>query len=167
MEKIEQILKDFNEGLSLLDDYDNKTLKKPIGSLSSSSLDYSEAKEVIEQMKFKTDIFGVEKERGKLEGILSAIELTAFGKEVYATAEEKAANLLYFLIKDHPFVDGCKRIAAALFLCYLDKNGLLYKDGKKILSNASLAAFVILIAQSNPKEKDVMVLLVQNAICCQ
>jgi prophage maintenance system killer protein len=107
-------------------------------------------------------VFGVEKEKGKLAGILSVINQTAFGKDVYPSLEEKAANLLYFLVKDHPFIDGCKRIGATLFLKYLDKNHILFKDGRKLISDSALVAITLMIAESDPGEKEIMVSLVMN-----
>ncbi|MDO4501191.1 MAG: Fic family protein [Erysipelotrichaceae bacterium] len=85
-------------------------------------------------MKFDSDVFGVEKENGKLNGILEAVYQNVFGVEVYPSIEEKAANLLYFLIKDHPFADGCKRIGAAIFLEFLNRNNALFVEGKQVIS---------------------------------
>ncbi len=115
-------------------------------------------------MDFSKDssIFGTEKEPGKLDGILSAIHQSAFGQDVYPTLEEKAANLLYFIIKDHAFNDGCKRIGAALFLHFLNRNGALHRNGKQIINESTLAAITLLIAESDPKEKDVMIHIVMN-----
>ena len=83
---------------------------------------------------FETDVFGVEKEDGKVQGIIAAVYQSVFGQDAYPSLEEKAANLLYFMIKDHPYADGCKRIAASLFLEFLDKNNALFLDGEKRLS---------------------------------
>jgi putative uncharacterized protein (fragment) len=113
---------------------------------------------------FHTDVFGVEKEVGKVSGIIAAIYQSAFGQEAYPSVEEKAANLLYFMIKDHPYVDGCKRIAASLFLEFLDKNGVLFQNGIKRLSDGALVAITLMIAESKPEEKDVMVQLVMNIL---
>ena len=87
-----------------------------------------------------------------------------FGGEVYPSLEEKAANLLYFMIKDHPFADGCKRIAASLFLEFLDKNNALIRDGQKVISDGALVAITLMIAESNPEEKDIMTTLVMNLL---
>ena len=113
---------------------------------------------------FKSDVFGVETEKGKVEGILAAVYQNVFGGDVYPSLEEKAANLLYFMIKDHPFADGCKRIAASLFLEFLDRNKALFRDGQKIISDGALVAITLLIAESNPKEKDIMTTLVMNLL---
>ena len=94
-------------------------------------------------MKFESDVFGVEKEKGKLEGILAAVYQNVFGQEVYPSIEEKAANLLYFIIKDHPFADGCKRIAASIFLEFLNKNKALYKNNAQVISNSALVAITL------------------------
>ena len=121
-------------------------------------------KTIIDSMKFKTtsSVFGVEKEEGKLNGILAAVYQIVFGQEVYPSLEEKAAHLLYFLVKDHPFADGCKRIAATLFLEFLNKNHALIKGGKKIIANDTLVAITVLTAESRPEEKDVMIKLIMN-----
>lgn len=113
-------------------------------------------------MKFNSSVFEIEKEKGKLEGILAAIYQNVFGEELYPSIEEKAANLLYFIIKDHPFADGCKRIGASLFLEFLNKNNHLIIDGKQIISNSALVAITLMIAESRPEEKETMVRLVMN-----
>lgn len=109
-----------------------------------------------------SDIFGVEKEVGKLNGILAAVYQNVFGTELYPSIEEKVANLLYFLIKDHPFVDGCKRIGASIFLEFLNKNKHLIVDGKQMISDSVLVAITLMIVQSRPEEKETMVKLVMN-----
>ena len=113
---------------------------------------------------FHSDVFGIEKEEGKVEGILAAVYQSVFGGDVYPSLEEKAANLLYFMIKDHPYADGCKRIAASLFLEFLNKNNFLYKDGTKRISDGAMVAITLMIAESNPSEKDIMVNLVMNLL---
>lgn len=151
-------------GLSLLDDYDHQKVVKPKGNETAYQLTYKECRELINNMskEFKTDVFGIEKEKGKLEGIIASIYQTAFGEELYPTVEEKAANLLYFLIKDHPFADGCKRIGASIFLDFLDKNGRLIVDDKQVISNSALVAITLLVAESKPDEKDIIVKLIMN-----
>ena len=121
---------------------------------------------MVGQMKdsFKTDVFGVEKETGKVQGIIAAVYQSVFGQDAYPSLEEKAANLLYFTIKDHPYADGCKRIAASLFLEFLDKNNALFLDGEKRLSDGTLVAITLMIAESKSEEKDVMVKLVMNLL---
>lgn len=121
---------------------------------------------MVGQMKdsFETDVFGVEKEDGKVQGIIAAVYQSVFGQDAYPSLEEKAANLLYFMIKDHPYADGCKRIAASLFLEFLDKNNALFLDGEKRLSDGTLVAITLMIAESKPEEKEVMVKLVMNLL---
>ena len=97
-----------------------------------------------------------------MNGILAAVYQNVFGQEVYPSIEEKAANLLYFLIKDHPFADGCKRIGATIFLEFLNKNQHLMIDGQQIISNSALVAITLMIAESRAEEKDAMVKLVMN-----
>lgn len=153
MNKQYEILNKYEDALSLLDQYDHQEVKEVKGNPSREKLGYKEARDIINSMSFNdsSNVFGVEKEEGKLNGILEAIEQTVFGENVYTSCEEKASNLLYFLIKDHPFVDGCKRIAASLFVIYLHKNNILH------ISNGTLAALVLLIAESKAEEKDIMI----------
>ena len=156
------VIETYSNALSLLDDYDHGTISKPKGKNSIYELTYKECRDLIDSMKFNSSVFGIEKEKGKLEGILAAIYQNVFGEELYPSIEEKAANLLYFIIKDHPFADGCKRIGASLFLEFLNKNKHLIIDGKQIISNSALVAITLMIAESRPEEKDVMVKLVMN-----
>ena len=95
---------------------------------------------------------------------IAAVYQSVFGQDAYPSSEEKAANLLYFMIKDHPYADGCKRIAASLFLEFLDKNNALFLDGEKRLSDGTLVAITLMIAESKPEEKEVMVKLVMNLL---
>lgn len=113
---------------------------------------------------FHSSVFGVEREEGKVEGILAAVYQDVFGGDVYPSLEEKAANLLYFMVKDHPYFDGCKRIGASLFLEFLSRNDFLYKNGQKRISDGTLVAITLMIAESNSSEKDVMVNLVINLL---
>lgn len=111
------------------------------------------------------DLFGRERERGVLKGVLGSIEQTFGGKELYPSVEDKAANLLYFLVKDHPFVDGNKRIASLLFIWFLERNNLLSTpDGDRRINDNALVALTLLVAESNPKQKDVMIKLIINLI---
>ncbi len=165
----EDVLKAVNmytQALTLLDRYDHQSLEKPEGGDPVYRLTYEDCRKMINHMEgtFKSDVFGVEKEKGKVEGILAAVYQNVFGGDVYPSLEEKAANLLYFMIKDHPFADGCKRIAASLFLEFLDRNKALFRDGQKIISDGALVAITLLIAESNPKEKDIMTTLVMNLL---
>lgn len=163
-EALVNVIEEYTKALDLLDNYDHQCLIKPKGNESIYKLTYSDCRTIIDSMKFKTtsSVFGVEKEEGKLNGILAAVYQNVFGQEVYPSLEEKAAHLLYFLVKDHPFADGCKRIAATLFLEFLNKNHALIKGGKKIIANDTLVAITILTAESKPEEKDVMIELIMN-----
>ena len=156
------VIEAYQNALSLLDDYDHGSISKPKGKKSVYRLTYEECRELIDKMKFESAVFGVEKEEGKLNGILAAVYQNVFGQELYPNIEEKAANLLYFLIKDHPFADGCKRIGATIFLEFLNKNHHLIIDGKKIISDSALVAITLMIAESRPEEKETMVKLVMN-----
>lgn len=156
------VIETYANALSLLDDYDHGLLSKPEGTNSIYRLSYQECRELIDKMKFDSDVFGVEKEEGKLNGILAAVYQNVFGQELYPSIEEKAANLLYFLIKDHPFADGCKRIGATIFLEFLNKNNHLIIEGTPIISNSALVAITLMIAESRPEEKETMISLVMN-----
>ena len=127
---------------------------------------YGDCRTIINQLEdsFSSDVFGVEKEVGKLEGILAAVYQDVFGGELYPSLEEKAANLLYFLIKDHPFVDGCKRVAASIFLEFLGRNDALFRNGERVISDGALVAITLMIAESKPEEKDIMTTLVMNLL---
>lgn len=156
------VIETYANALSLLDDYDHGLLSKPEGTDSIYRLSYQECRELIDKMKFDSDVFGVEKEEGKLKGILAAVYQNVFGQELYPSIEEKAAHLLYFLIKDHPFADGCKRIGATIFLEFLNKNNHLIIEGTPIISNSALVAITLMIAESRPEEKETMISLVMN-----
>lgn len=163
-EALVNVIEKYTKALDLLDDYDHQCLVKPKGNETLYKLPYSDCKIIIDSMKFKnmSSVFGVEKENGKLEGILAAIYQNIFGLEVYPSLEEKAAHLLYFIVKDHPFIDGCKRIAATLFLEFLNRNHALIKNGKIIISSDTLVAITVLTAESNPEEKEVIIKLIMN-----
>ena len=154
----------YTDALTLLDNYDHQTLSKPEGVDPVYCITYEECRNMIDHMEYagKSAVFGVEKETGKVAGILDAVYQNVFGQEVYPSLEEKAANLLYFMIKDHPFADGCKRIAASLFLEFLQRNRVLYKNGHKRISDSALVAITLMIAESKPEEKEVMTTLVMN-----
>ena len=158
------VINEYTRALDLLDDYDHQCILKPAGSKYVYRLEYNECRNIIDSMKFgnASSVFGVEKETGKLDGILAAVYQNVFGQEVYPSLEEKAAHLLYFLVKDHPFVDGCKRIAATLFLEFLRRNNALVKSGKLIISNDTLVAITVLTAESKPEEMDIVIKLIMN-----
>ena len=155
---------EYTNALMLLDQYDHQALCTPDGNKPIYRITYKECVKMVEKMKksFDTDVFGVEKETGKVAGIIAAVYQSVFGEDAYLTVEEKAANLLYFMIKDHPYADGCKRIAASLFLEFLDKNNVLFLNNAKRFSDGTLVAITLMIAESKPEEKDIMIKLVMN-----
>lgn len=147
---------EYTDALLLLDQYDHQALKKPSGKMPTYRITYDECVTMVNNMRdsFNTDVFGVEKEAGKVKGIIAAIYQSAFGYDAYPSLEEKAAYLLYFMIKDHPYADGCKRIAASLFLEFLDRNNALFVNGEKKISDGALVAITLMIAESRPEEKN-------------
>ena len=165
-EELSKVINEYTRALDLLDNYDHQCLEKPKGSKNDYVMTYDEAREIIDSMKFSemSNVFGVEKEQGKLNGIISQVYQNVFGQELYPSVEEKAAHLLYFLVKDHPFADGCKRIAATLFINFLYRNNHLYRNNKQIISNEALVAITILTAESNPNEMDIIVKLIMNLL---
>ncbi len=165
-EELFKVIDGYTRALDLLDDYDHQTLAKPKGTTTDYVLTYEEAREIIYSMKFneKSDIFGVEKKPGQLNGIIAQIYQEVFGQQLYPSVEEKAAHLLYFLVKDHPFVDGCKRIAATLFINFLYKSKILFKNSRQVISNEALVALTILTAESNPNEMEIIVKLITNLL---
>lgn len=165
-EELTKVINSYTKALDLLDGYDHQTLEKPKGSKSDYIMTYEEARDIIDSMKFNemSNVFGVEKEQGKLNGIIAQVYQNVFGQELYPSIEEKAAHLLYFLVKDHPFADGCKRIAATLFINFLYKNNRLYRDNRQIISNEALVAITILTAESHPDEMEIVVKLVMNLL---
>ena len=165
-DELSKVINGYTRALNLLDNYDHQTLAKPKGEKSTYVMSYQEARDIINSMKFSemSSVFGVEKEQGKLNGIIEQVYQNVFGQELYPSVEEKAAHLLYFLVKDHPFADGCKRIAATLFINFLFKNNHLYRNGKQIISNEALVAITILTAESNPQEMEIIVKLIMNLL---
>ena len=159
------VIQKYANALELLDDYDHQEVRKPtISNQVLDKLTYKECKELITSMSFNSSstIFGQEKSPGVLKGIIDSIYQSAFGEDAYPSIQEKAANLLYFIVKDHPFTDGCKRIAASVFLYFLNKNKLLFKDGQKIISDSTLVAITLLLAESKPEEKEIMINIIMN-----
>lgn len=161
--QILSVIEQYTYALDLLDDYDHLSVKKPDGTSATYRLTYEEARKVIDSMKFgdASSLFGNEKDES-FEGSISAVYQTFDGKDVYPTVQEKAANLLYFITKNHSFSDGNKRIAATMFLYFLNKNGLLFKNGLKQIEDNTLVALTIMIAESKPEEKELMVNLVMQ-----
>ena len=165
-EEVLRAINEYSDALCLLDKYDHHKLTKPNGNKPIYRLTYDDCKNMVSKMQdsFNTDVFGIEKEPGKVAGIIDSIYQSAFGEDAYPTIEEKASNLLYFMIKDHPYADGCKRIGASLFLEFLDRNNVLFNNNVKRLSDGTLVAITLMIAESKPEEKDVMVSLVMNLL---
>ena len=162
------VIEKFNAALDLLDDYDHQTMKKPTGSKAVYVLDYDECRKVINEMKFASDseLFGNEKD-DQFKGSIANIYQEFGGVEIYPSLEEKAANLLYFVTKNHSFSDGNKRIAAAMFLYFLDKNNALFLDDaktEKTIADQTLAALTIMIAESQPAEKEMMINVIMNCM---
>ena len=159
------IIQEYSKALELLDNYDHQVVIKPEDLKKDTyQLTYEECRELIASMSFgsSSTIFGHEKSEGALKGIVDSVYQSAFGEDAYPTVEEKAANLLYFIVKDHPFIDGCKRIAASIFIYFLNQNNLLFRNGEKIISDSSLVAITLLLAESKPEEKEIMVKVVMN-----
>ena len=161
--QILDVIEKYTVALDLLDDYDHQKIKKPDGNTATYTLTYEECREVIDGMKFGSEsgLFGNEKD-DSFKSSISAIYQTFGGQEVYPSLEEKAANLLYLITKNHSFSDGNKRIAAALFLYFLNKNGTLFEDGEKIIDDYTLVAITIMTAESKPAEKETMIKLIMN-----
>ena len=162
------VIEKFNTALDLLDAYDHQTLDKPKGNKAVYILDYDECRKVINEMKFASDsaLFGNEKD-DSFKGSIANIYQEFGGVEIYPSLEEKAANLLYFVTKNHSFSDGNKRIAAAMFLYFLDKNGALFLDEaktEKTIADQTLAALTIMIAESQPTEKEMMISVIMNCM---
>ena len=160
------VIEKYSLALDLLDDYDHQTMKRPDGNKAVYILSYEECRQVIDSMKFSTDsdLFGNEKD-DSFKGSIGNIYQSFAGQDIYPTLEEKAANLLYFITKNHSFSDGNKRIAATMFLYFLDKNGILFTDGYKLIDDHTLVALTIMIAESKPDEKEMMISVIMNCIC--
>ena len=158
-----KVLQRYTKSLDLLDDYDHKTLTKPKGSISNEKITYKNCIDIIKTLKFneKSDIFALERDKG-LESIINNIYQTFDGKDVYESIEEKAANFLYTCVKNHVFIDGNKRIAATLFIYFLQFYDILYVNDRAIIDNNTLASLTLLIAESNPKEKELLIQLIMN-----
>jgi prophage maintenance system killer protein len=165
---IVQIIAEYSRALNILDDFDHQRLATPKGTKQTKyKLTYDEARNIIDQMKFKfkdSALVGQEKDKS-FQGSIGAIYQTFDGKDVYPTIQEKSAHLLYFVTKNHSFVDGNKRIAAALFICFLQKSGILLgKDGSKRIDDNALVALTLMIAASKPSEKDIMIKVILNLL---
>ena len=160
-----QVINRYSKALGLLDDYDHRIMSKDKGTISDEKITYKDCMFIIESLKndFDSDIFALERNKG-LESIINNIYQTFGGEDVYRSIEEKAANFLYMVVKNHVFIDGNKRIAATLFIYFLFVYNILYVEEKQIIDNNTLAALTILIAESNPKEKEIIIDLVKKII---
>ncbi len=158
-----KVIGQYSRALDLLDDYDHKTIKKINGVSSELQIQYEDCIDVINRLKFfeTSDLFALERDKG-LKSIIGNLYQTYDNKEVYPTIEEKAANFLYLTVKNHVFIDGNKRIAATLFIYFLQFYHILYKGEKQIIDNNTLTALTLLIAESNPKEKEILIGLIMN-----
>lgn len=161
-----EILSDYSKALAILDNYDHRTISTIKSSQNSTfKINYDEAKQAIEKLRIKfggSELFGREKDES-FKSSIATIDQTFDGKELYQSLEEKSANLLYFVVKNHSFTDGNKRIAAWLFIWYLHMNNNLYKeDGTQLINNNTLATLTLMIAESNPKEKDIIIDVIIN-----
>lgn len=163
--QILSVIEKYSDALEMLDSYDHQTMTRPKGNPATYTLDYEECMQVISQMRFgnESELFGKEKDdsfRGSIGNIYQSFD----GKELYPSLEEKAAHLLYFVTKNHSFLDGNKRIAATMFLYFLDRNGVLFAGGEKLIDDHTLVALTIMIAESKPEEKEMMITVIMNCL---
>ena len=158
-----KVINNYSNALNLLDDYDHRSVEKPKGTTDDKIITYEECMDIIRKLKFNSDsdLFALERNEG-LKAILGAIYQSFDGKDVYPSIEEKAANFLYMIVKNHVFIDGNKRIAATLFIYFLNYYNILYKDEVKVIDNNTLVSLTLLIAESNPLEKEILTDLVMN-----
>lgn len=159
------VIEKYSNALDLLDSYDHQNMTRPKGNEATYVLQYDECMEVIQSMRFgdESDLFGKEKD-DSFKGSIGNIYQSFGGVDIYESLEEKAANLLYFVTKNHSFFDGNKRIAATMFLYFLDKNNALFADGKKKIEDSTLVALTIMIAESRPEEKEMMISVIMNCM---
>ena len=159
------VIEKYNHALDLLDAYDHQNMKRPKGNEATYILTYEECMRTISEMRFgdESELFSKEKD-DSFKGSIGNIYQSFGGKDVYESLEEKAANLLYFVTKNHSFFDGNKRIAATMFLYFLDKNDALIIEGRKRIDDAALVALTIMIAESRPEEKEMMISVVMNCM---
>lgn len=159
------VIERYSTALDLLDAYDHQNMSRPQGNVATYVLTYEECMDIIANMRFgdESDIFGKEKD-GSFEGSIGNIYQSFAGQDLYPTLEEKAAHLLYFVTKNHSFLDGNKRIAATVFLYFLDRNGVLFIDGEKTIDDHTLVALTIMIAESKPDEMEMMITVIMNCM---
>ena len=162
--EIIRVINNYASALNLLDDYDHRNITKPSGNSNDNIITYEECMSLVNKLKFNnnsSNIFALERNQG-LKSIIRDIYQTFSGVDLYPSIEEKAANFFYLIIKNHVFIDGNKRIAATLFIYFLNYYNILYKDNRQVIDNNTLVALTLLIASSNPKEKNILVDLVMN-----
>ena len=161
--EIIKVINNYSSALSLLDDYDHKRITKPMGTKNDKQVTYEDCMNIIGKLKFNSDsnLFALERNEG-LKEVIGTIYQSFDGKDLYSTIEEKAANFLYLITKNHTFIDGNKRIAATLFRYFLEFYNILYNENGQVIDNNTLVAITLLIAQSNPKEKEILIDLVMN-----
>ena len=159
------VIEKYSTALDLLDAYDHQDMERPKGNEATYILTYEECMEAISSMRFgnESELFGKEKD-DSFKGSIGNIYQSFGGEDVYPTLEEKAAHLLYFVTKNHSFLDGNKRIAATMFLYFLDKNGVLFKNGEKMIEDYTLVALTIMIAESKPDEMEMMITVIMNCM---
>ena len=162
-QKIIKVINNYSNALNLLDDYDHKRITKPSGTKNNKQVTYEDCMNIVGKLKFNSDsdLFALERNEG-LKAIIGTIYQSFDGNDLYPTIEEKAANFLYLITKNHTFIDGNKRIAATLFIYFLDYYNILYNDNRQVIDNNTLVAVTLLIAESNPKEKEILIDLVMN-----
>lgn len=162
-QEILKVIGNYSKALDLLDDYDHRKLLKPKGNNSQKQIKYEDCLDVINKLRFnqESSLFAIERNNG-LEAIINNIYQTFDNNDVYKSIEEKASNFLYMIVKNHVFIDGNKRIAATLFIYFLNYYNILYKDDKQVIDNNTLTALTLLIAESNPKEKEIIIDLIMN-----
>jgi prophage maintenance system killer protein/prophage antirepressor-like protein len=161
--EILNVINDYSKALNLLDDYDHKRVSKVKGLLSEEVITYEECIQLIDMLRFNSEstLFGLERDKN-FESIIKDIYQSFGGVDLYKTAEEKCANMLYLTVKNHAFIDGNKRIAATMFIFFLFRYNILYKNNKQVIDNNTLASMTLLIANSNPKEKELLIDLILN-----
>ena len=161
--EIIKVISNYSNALNLLDDYDHKRITKPSGNINNKQITYEDCMKIVDKLKFNNDssLFALEINQG-LKAIIGTIYQSFDDKDLYSTIEEKGANFLYLIVKNHIFIDGNKRIGATLFIYFLESYNLLYINNRQVIDNNTLVAITLLIAQSNPKEKDVLIDLVMN-----
>ena len=161
--EIIRVISNYSKALNLLDNYDHKKVDKPKGNINDKKITYEDCIDIINKLKENnsSNVFALERDEG-LKSIIGAVYQTYNGVDLYETIEEKASNFLYLITKNHVFIDGNKRIAATLFIYFLEYYNILYKNSKQIIDNNTLVALTLLIAESNPKEKDILINLVMN-----